>query len=108
MCKFISISFGKMPLSKPYSYLNANDVVLSPGTYVYVDSTEGPPGTTYMMSTLDLSTISPAPYMVSFWYHSFGSDMSRLNVYEVKANGVTPLWTQTPGSNIGKVDIYNT
>ena len=65
-------------------------------------------GESVQIATAVLKAFSPAPYMITFWYHSYGEDMSTLRAYEMTAIGVNPgpLWVQPTGTNTSILFYY--
>ena len=67
------------------------------GNYALLEATDIDPGTLFTLQSAVLSNFKEAPYLVTFWYHIFGSDVSELKVYEwdgVKRSD--PVFTSDP------------
>ena len=80
------------------------DNVLVPGAYILLEATDVEPGSEFELQSEDLSVSGrPAPYRVSFWYHSFGAHASKLTVSEWDGTVLSdPIWEAPPETNVGK------
>jgi hypothetical protein len=59
-----------------------------------VEATGGKPGAVYELISPDLTLHAPGPYIVTFWYHVYGTQPGTLSAFEwtgTTKNG--PLWT---------------
>ena len=77
-------------------------MVVVSGQYVYIEATGKRPGNKFLLLTPDLSSFAHPPYIVTFWYHTFGADIDVLNVYEY--DGFTqkgPIWSQHKSTQQG-------
>ena len=74
------------------------------GTYAYAESTDAAPDSPFELLSSLLE--ARAPFLVSFWYHAYGADVGKLEVFESDgtARGETPLWSQEGATEESKCD----
>ena len=72
-----------------------------------MESSGHPPGAVFRLMSSELSRLGggvTGPYLLTFWYHMYGSTVGSLAVHEVYAGGVygKRVWMDPGGQRTGK------
>ena len=69
------------------------------GFFIYLESSNIPPGAVFRLISVKLTVFGPPPYLLTFWYHMYGKTMGSLSVREVYEGQVygKSVWIDSGG-----------